>query len=502
MAKIPRINQGDRPSATYNPTLDTSVANIMGSIGDVAGEALATVTAEEMAERQRLSMALAAKQRIVDESNAGMVELEFEDTSFKTLAALERDYADTPEVIPQKYTEIMREQAAAIRNREDINDTVKLMAVKGAESILSSGLRQAYSISSNLQTKQVKGNRIQKDIYLVNSARDLTSPQQLQVMFEGIDADPEFDHLYGKNAADERYEVKLRAAKAQLETFSETHPLTARKMLDSGKGFYGKYLKENDFTSLREKTKRDALHMADTRMFETLTGFGERGSLLLRAATAGEANASVISTERAKVEADRRRIIDNLELSADAKKAQFAEIEKHNKFIDAVELWQSRTTHSKYIGDDEVPAEVWVKRNEIFSEDNPSLSDLMEYRKMVLDVANDKRMSPAKATTLMQEIALATPAAVQGAKDNTGYWFWFKNDVQAGTRAARREIEINTSDSPLSPKAESRVYSEYVRLYTDAQKQSGKAPTRADLIKMAKQAFYIATDTPMPKGLR
>ena len=501
MAKIPRINQGDRPSAVSFPTLDTSVANIVGSIGDVAGEMLNTVTAEEMAERRRLAQALAAKQRIVDESNAGRVSLEFEDTNFKTLAALEADYADTPEVIPQKYTEIMREQAEAIRKREDVNDTVKLMAVKASESTLSSGLRAAYSISSNLQTKQVKGNRIQKDIYLVNSARDLISPQQLQGLFSTIDADPEFDRVYGKNADNERFEVKLRAAKAQLETFSEKNPLSAKKMLDSGKGFYGKYLKENDFTALKDKTKRDALHLADTRMFETLTGFGERGSLLLKAATAGEANAAVISTERAKVEVERRRIIDDKELSEDAKKEQFAEIEKHNKFIDAVELWQSRTTHSKYIGDDDVPAEVWVKRNEIFAKDDPSLSELMEYRKMVLDVANDKRMSPAKATTLMQEIGLATPAAVQGAKDNTGWPFW-KNDIQAGTRAAQREIEINTSESPLSPKAESRVYSEYVKLYTDAQKQTGRVPNRADLIKMAKQAFYLATDTPMPKGLR
>ena len=124
MAIIPRINQGDRPSAVVNTTMDTSAAAMIGSVADASGEMLATATAEEQNERRRLSEALEAKQKIVDSSNAGRVSLEFEDTHFKTLAQLEKDYADNPDQIPAKYTELMREQAVAISDRKDINDVV------------------------------------------------------------------------------------------------------------------------------------------------------------------------------------------------------------------------------------------------------------------------------------------------------------------------------------------------------------------------------------------
>lgn len=504
MAKIPRIDLGNRESsvgASLSP-LDTSSSAMIGTVAGISEAAMGVATAAELRERKRQADAMDAKQKIVDASDTGRLTTQFEGQLFSIEDKLHAEFADNPTAALDEYVKRAREVSPQIvAQAPKDNDFVKLAVTQGNEANISSGLARMHTWVAQRQTERVKGNLALVEFKTVNAARDYTSIDQLKNAFSRLDANPEFDMVYGGKATEKRNLLKADMAKAQLESQSEHSPISTRKLLDKGSGFYGGYLKPDDFVSLRAKTERDALNLADTRMLDTLTSFGERGNKLLSFANAGMADASVIFTERTDLEARRRAIIDDSELSPDAKSRQFAEIEKQKKFIDAAELWQARNTRAEYIGDDDVPAEVWVQRDKVFANDNPPLASILEYRQMILDAANNKRVSPAKATMLMQEVGLATPAAIVGAKDNEGWFFW-KNDVQAGTRAAKREIDKNANENPLSAKAEGRVYSKYVELYTAAQKRTGQMPNREGMIKLARQAFYLATDTEMPKGLR
>lgn len=510
MAKIPRINQGALPS-TARVDMPSVAAHPLAAgvdmLGGIAESALEAATVEEIRERKKLAEALAAKQAIVDQSDITRLNLEFENQNFKLIADLEGEFADNPEAMPEEYLKRTREMQMRLKDESYTvaNERVRLAAMKNAESTISSGLRAVYSRVSSLQTKKVQDNLTKNEYALINSARDLSGPEQLSALFSRIDENPEYEALYGAKAEEERRDVKSKAAKAQIESLSERQPITARRMLESGKGFYGKFLKPEDFQSLRGKTERDALNRGDVLMLEDMVSFGERGNVLLDLANAGKADAAVIFSQREALEARKRTVIDDVNLLPADRQRRMDLIDREAKFIDAVEQFQTRNTRTEYVSDDETPPEIWRMREKILGPeaelDENTLAGILDYRSRLLKATVDKKMSPGRAATLMKEIALAMPAAIKESQANDGWWV-FQNPVEAGTRALKAEIEERTAGEGLPPEVDARATMEYVKAYTRAQAESGEMPSKADMVKMARRAYYLATQRPLPKDLR
>jgi hypothetical protein len=457
--------------------------------------------AELAAERKRLAEAMAVKKALVDESNAGRVSSEYETRKFQTLASVAEKNKNTPERILEDFEVAAADMRKEVFDRTDINDVVKMKAIKDVESLITSGRREAWSLADAAMTNQIKGNLAAKEIQRINGARGM-GQGALQTQFDLVDFDKDIDVVHGGNAGAYRVKLKSDMAAAQLSTLSEKQPITARKMLESGKGFYGKYLDDKEFDRIRKKTEADALNLADNLMLDTLVKHGEKNTKLMNLANGGMADAAIISEQRAELAGKRRDVIQNPELTDEGKKAQLEELKKQNEFVDAVEAWQSRSTKAKYIGADEVPDDVLIARDKILAMEEPSLGDIQAYRKMVLAAGVDKRMPPGRVTAFMTETAYMNNEATLRATQNTG-WFPWSSGVKLGTNAARAKIESRTQGAPLSSKAEGKIYAEYVRLYTEAQAASaGKPLTRKDYIKFGNQAYYIATETQMPEGLR
>ena len=492
MAKVPRIEQGDRPSGTYSPTIDASVQAMVGSVADVSETLLKEATAAERAEQQRMAEALAQKQKIVDESNAGRVSMEFEGDHFKTLAELESGYADTPEKIPALYTEIMRERAEAIRLREDINDNVKLSATKSAESTMSSGLRQAYSISSALQTKQVKGNLAKSRIEFTGSAIGQRSPEAVQALADKFTAQERgnFVAAFGAEADAQMQKAVSEAYLAWGKNFTHEHPdeyLAADKTLIKGN------IPEH-YTELDEGARSSLKGMLRRNLNDTFVSAVRRGSEVTTAYAEGTLDIPTILSSREAWKAQIDAILLNPGLTPEQKKTQTAPITRELEVLKITEDMLRSEMKAEAIPDDELPAEITMERQRIFGRDKKSrpraksLDELLEYKKMLTVAHLKKNISPGTYATLVKEADLSMTVTVNKERKNT--WSLFSDTPkQIGNAKLDDLFDV---EKPKAPDIErNRATVKFVGMY-NAAVAAGKTPTAAEAEKMAEDAFRLA----------
>jgi hypothetical protein len=514
MAKIPRINQGDRPSGVYSPTLDASVSNMIGALGDVSGEFLQTATAEEQAgraaekaERVKMAAALDEKQKIVDASNAGIVALEMDERNAQTLAALEAQYPNDPDKIPPAYLEITGKWPQEVIDREDLNDRVKLDAAKRLESTRVSGYKQAQSISSSLKTVQVKGNLARKETAWIAAARSAKTEQGLRDLFAAVNADPDYRAVHGNSASDEQFKQEKKMVQAQLVTLSAEEPQTALALLKNPPKFYDERI--DDTAPLVDRAERDALDFANRDELATVSKQAKTKGVLVKAALKGEFDAATVSTERERIVAAIENVPNERQLSKDAKEKKRGILEQELKDLTAIEILQSRNLDNNYVGEDTIPAPLIVQREELFDTENGKMLDkgalvqLLTYERNIMAAVADKKIRPGRATTLLNEVALSRDEAIAAAVNNTG-GFFSRDDVQAGQRALKEEIANATNQAGLSPEMMSAVTERYISDYVKATESAGgKVPPREEAVKIARRAYYrVVTKWGEPQGLR
>ena len=513
MAKIPRISlDTNRPSATYNPALDSSVADMVGGVGDVSTSLLDTATAGEQgrvaaekAERARMAAALDEKQKIVDASNAGIVALEMDERNAKTLAELEAQYPDDPDKIPEEYLKITGQWPQEVIDRPDLNDRVKLDAAKRLESTRVSGYKQAQSISSSLKTAQVKGNLARKETAWIAAARSAKGEQGLRNLFAAVSADPDYRAVHGNNAGDEQFKQEKKMVQAQIEALSAAEPQTALGLLKNPPKFYGERI--DNLPSLIDRAERDALDFANRDELATVTKYAQSKGLLVKAALKGQADAATMSAERNRIIAEMDNIPNERQLSKEAKEKKRAALEVELNDLRAIEVLQSRNLDNNYAGEDTIPAPLIVQREELFNVESGKMNDkgalvsLLAYERNILAAVADKKIRPGQATTLLNEVALSRDAAIAAAVDNTG-GFFSRDDVQAGQLALKDEIKYATNGAGLDPAGMSAVTERYISKYVEAS-QGGKTPTREEAVKIARRAYYdVILKKGYPQGLR
>jgi hypothetical protein len=497
MAKIPRIEQGDRPSATYSPTIDASVQGMVGSIADVSETLLKEATAAERAEQQRMAEALAQKQKIVDESNAGRVSMEFEGDHFKTLAELESGYADTPEKIPALYTEIMRERAEAIRLREDINDNVKLSATKSAESTMSSGLRQAYSISSALQTKQVKGN-LAGDVNLIaNQAAYLPSVGAVETyaaqQLERVR--PMMQTVYGKEASVEEEKLLGDIARRYAANAARNAPLQAGAELKESV-FLKRHLSETEHASLVTAADNGYTRLNDTRNMD----------IAKAAWAAGEKLAASLGTEEfIPAAAERRKALEaEIELARVGRgaegplkpadiKPRVANLEAQLKRVKTLQEMNYKQLDLVAVDDpDELRGLVEghaALTSKIAKNSVKKNLELLETQLDALESARDRKMiTPGTYRTMRDKLNGLKRGAVDEQSTNDG-WLMFVDAEESGVRELNQKFK--TTHSQVSQAVRDQVWVEYTRLVTAAAKQNNFSDAMA--IRIAKQVISRKT---------
>ena len=492
MAQIPRITQGDRPSSVFTPAVDNSAAGIIGAMGDMTGEFLETATAEEQNERKRLALALEEKQKIVDSSNAGRVTLEFEDTHFKTLDDLETEYVNNPEAIPEQYTKRMREHANSVLKREDINDAVKLEATKSVESTMSSGLRQAYGLTSKLQTEQVKSNLAKARIVFSGAAIGRSSPQDVKNLADKFTAQemPNFKAAYGNAAEEEMQKSVSEAYYAWAKDFSHLHPGEYR-------AFDLQLIKDNipqHYTELNEGANSSLKGITRRQLNDTYIGAVRSGVQITKAYAAGQLDVPSILTKRKEWNAKIDAISIDPNLTAEQRTEQITPITRELGVLRIIEDMMRTELKAEQIPEDELPAEITTERNALFGKDKKgqvrakSLNDLLEYKKNLVLAVSKKNINPGNYSSLIKEVDLSMEKSVSKERRNT--WAWFE-DTPKQIGNARLEERFEEEKPGASVQERNRATLKFIDAFNTAV-ESGKSPTEVEAKKMAEDAFNIS----------
>lgn len=504
MAQIPRINQGERPSGVYSPTRDNSLAHIAGALGDLSGAALETATAKEQSERRRLAEAAALKQDLVDTSDAGVLGLQTQRRIGEISEGLKEAYKDNPKAAVDAYMDAVRPEVEVLKQQAP-NPRVALMATKEAEGHIASGLTKLQSWSLSQDTARVKGNLATKEFERINAAVNYTSTVQLQNDFDTIDADPEYDTVYGAGAPEARRDIKARMARAQIERFSQSvDPVQARAMLADGKGFYGKYLKDTDLTALYNGTEADAFNFANRDELNTVVKYSKSKAVLVQAALRGLADVADFSSEERKINTAIEGVPNERGLTKEAKAKKIARLNLELSDLKAIKVLQSRNLDQHYVAIGDTPSEVWTARRDLLdmgdAGDAATLDAVMNYERLIMKASGDKKMSPGRATTLMQEAEILKKEALGRATGDTGK-FYSRNDLQTGELAIEQEVSWATNGRGLPPEIRGKVTEKFVSDYLDAISATGKRPDTEEIKKIARRAYYKVRKIGVPQGL-
>jgi len=505
MAKIPRIEQGNRESGVVNTTTDNSLANMAGSLGGVSGSLMDAATVQELRERKRQAEALRVKQGIVDASDAGVLGLQVQQRVFDISEGLKDTYPDNPKAAMDAYLEAVRPEVEVLKKQAP-NERVALIATKDAESAISSGLGRLQAWGSARDTQRVKGNIARKEYKWVNDAAEYTSIKDLKNAFTAVDADPDFEAKFGAAVASgERFRVQTEMTASMLGRFSEKEPITARSLIDSNPEFFNQYLKPAALKAARDATYPDMAKRDNEILVGTLLNAGEKGSTLVNLANGGKATASVIFDAKKSLALDRQKLVDDLNMSIEAKARANKVLDTYEKSIEAAAQWQRRITDPDYVGDDSVPAEFWIARDKVYASDSPNIEDLMKLDQMVINLDRDRRISPARATTLRQELGLDRGKGLAALKDVPLWrqaWTGLRTTKQDGSLVLQQEIEADTNGKGVSELVLSDIMTDYIQQMNDYQETKGSLPTGADNAKMARRAYYRTMKIPMPEELR
>ncbi len=503
MAKIPRIEQGDRPSAVRDvmPADPTGVA-LAGALAGVSEVGLDIATKDYLREQQKRAEAMDRIQKIEDASDAGRITSAFENDLFALEDSVKKEFPDSTEDALGAFNKRAQELAPQTVDKGR-NDFVKLAVAQHTQTSISSGQSRLHTWAVSRKVSKIKGNLAVSRLDEVRSARSMGKPG-LELSFAKIDADPQYDMVFGEDAPLEREKQKAEMTKANVETMSEYAPASTGKALEDPNGFYALNLMPDDLPNLKAKTIRDGKNLEDKAMFTTLGSFGAEGDRLLKAISVGEADAATIAEDRTKLEAKRRAIVDDVEKTPEATARLLAEVEKHKKFLDSAEKWMAQNTAPEYVSTGNAPRELLLEREKVLTAEEPSVSALLTYRQNVLNAALDRRMSPGQFNTFSAEIALKLDPALNRLKDKTGFWAFLRSDEQQGSKALKDTIEMKTYGEGISPKQEMAAYEIYIQKCNDhATRPGGDGTVPLDnRLKYAKQAYYYAVGMPVPKALR
>lgn len=514
MAKIPRIDQGNRPSSV------TGVAPIPGAayaaqglkvLGGVARGALDVAVGAEVekqkaeaaaieAERKRLAEIMAAKQAIVDASDAGRIATKFENDTFNLISGLETEFATNPEAMPEEYLKRSREMAEQLQQPDKViaNDRVRLAAVKDAESTISSGLRAVYSNVSRMQTERVKRNLAGSDYEFTNTAAFASSPEAVAAMAEKFRGQQTVNYraVYGKDAEVKLQETISRAYSAWGEEFSDSNP--GQFLAGRENALLKKNISPEKYQALRKSAEASLDGVGKRIQNQIYVDAVRRGSQITALYEAGQLPVETIRATRESWVERKAALVADVSVGKmrkeDGDKA-IASIDRELRVLDTVDQMRRSETKASLVPPDAIPAELDVMRKKIFKRDKrmagkaKDLGDLLAYREAIYKFEAKEQINPATAAAMLKEVEMSMEKSAGKERRNTTS-LWTPDDAK---EIGNDELDsLFERDMPNATDAErNRATIQFIKMY-NARAAAGKEPTEAEAPRLAQDAFRIA----------
>lgn len=260
MAKIPRINPGDRPSAVVGGGYPTpaEVAAPFKSGADLVdvGSRIAMDSAEK--EALRLRAATEAKQAIVNEVAASRAAGDYEEALVGVFEKFKTEFSEMPDQLP----EALLAQGRALADRSILgaaNSAEGLERAQRTAARLDSTMRQAHEWVVRRQTQKIKADTEGEKNSLAAQATRLGSARELEASigaaFEKLTG--RFEAIYGADAEKEKHDLASRMTEGYVRGQMKDRPIAVKWELENAdpEGPLGRFLKPAERATLIEQSK-------------------------------------------------------------------------------------------------------------------------------------------------------------------------------------------------------------------------------------------------------
>lgn len=511
MAKISRIDQGNRPSAVGGmPQVDTSAGDIFGGLGAVAKAGFEVAVSREAAEQKRWAEAMAEKQRIINSTRAGSAEIQFNEMARQAQDAAYEQYADKPEdaigAIHESTEKIRLEVMKSLEGQPE----VQLQFTRAAQNSRDNMVKEAHVWAEARRTQQAKDRIVGYAQAQANAAwRNKGNSAWVKTTFEDIDANKNIDAIYGKGAAEFRKKTKNDVLHRWAQATSEAMPFTMRQLMDSKGNFLEQGLTSDQFKEVREKTAKDAEKIGDNMRFNRIVHYSGKDSELSRMLESGADVGAEITTDRmAADDAEIAAIDANRQLTPKQKAAQKADILAHKEFLSAIANVNYINAKDD-VGTDADSPKLWEKMREFGSlsadKRNPQrpLSILNEVRRQAVISRGAGKLTKGTFDAIIKEVDLQTPSAVAYERGDTG-GFWSRNTTKqnAVKNMMDRFDKINKGafSGVVNEELRDKATTTFTTLWTAAERAKGMALTQAEMNAAADEAYFTTIGVPNPTG--
>ena len=511
MAKIPRVQQGDRPSAVVGgvpqvSSLPGAIAKGLGRLAETGYEITADMEAREA---RRLQEVLERKQAIVDKVASTRAAGDFEESSFGLSAAIQQQFWDAPEKAPAAYIEAIRKQADdTIKGAA--NATQALDLVQATASRSATGAREMHDWASARQTQKAKGDI--EGMANQFSARAEQLPGGIDSLANHLrDADklaPLIRQALGPADAEARVtKMKSDATFAYFDVKGDQDPVAVLSALDSGKEGDPQYdnLTAAQRSTLRQKTKASLKGLGETQKWDILKGSANKYRDVYDALISGKLNAKTeLALQRANTE-NRKKIAINPALNDAQRKEQTAILEKEAKYLDTVSEVRRLAIPNSGVDDEGVKAALLQRQQELLGSKDKTrdLGALLDHQNDVMAAVLDKKLTPGRADTMLKEIALDIPKAGEAESKNTGWDFWgrgglgdFRSPRQMGNSELNDRFKMGMF-SEITDKQRSAARMTYMAKMNAAD-EAGRTVTGAQARVFALEALSLETGIKIP----
>lgn len=525
MAKIPRIQQGDRPSGVPGgalPGVGSGAAPAFDALGNLADVGYKIASDIEKTEIERLRRVAEQKQAIVDEVSAGRFAGDYEEFLVGQLESGKKTFWDAPDQLP----DYILSSGRAMLDRQITqapNDRIGLELAQRGNARLMAVVREAHNFNQSRQTQKAKGDL---DIIVnraVAGAESVTSLPALVSYIKTKEAEltSVFQNVLGPTEAATRMpEVKTDMTQAWLNVYGARDPLGGLAALAAKNGPLIDYFNPAQREAGRRAMVASHEGLTKTRELDAIRAGFNGNQQLATAYSAGDPDfAGIAYSQRRSLVEQKKAVVARIRVDTGLLQDLGVKIEGYSPadlpalideriaFIDALGEAKRRQTPFDAPGDPTSVAALLVKQKKALDAKNgKQMSAIVTFQKDFAVELAAKRISEAAAATMFKSMSLALDAAAAKATDVGGAWvpdfintwkIWTAPD-KAGNAELNRQFE--GAYRKVSPVHQMNTRLAFITNLNVAQEEGRTIGTK-DARDMALRALALELGEPVP-GVR
>lgn len=511
MAKIPRVEMGNRPSAVPGGAIyENSTGEMLSkAAGAVAGAGYEIAADMEERESKAQRFALAEKKKLTDEVRFAKVSNDFLAASQELENADQQANWDDPEKYPEIRAKKLKELGEQfVKANPDI--ALDLVKFVGAHS------RSEFSKAQDW--KQIRTTQIAKtdaELLARQFASDASIPGKIRSTEEletYIRQDGErlkglFTRVLGPKGGAEIWEKMNRdTVKAYTRTVIDRNPWEAVELLEGKSGPVFDNLDGDEVKSLIGEARASVAGAPTRMLFDVVSKTARDNRDLTTAFMKGDLDGQTLFAKKSANDQQRRLMKTNPLFLRQTKEQQNEQLEffaARDKTIDALLNIRLRSIPADISDDVPTHRSLQQRYDELFKDKKKRSRDLVEAVRFQTDLAAaraDGKISKGTFDTWKRALDLSIPDAALEETRNVGGTFTSLEkveNVERGNYQLNQKFKLKFRGQPDDVKLASRT--RFLKMYLEAS-NDGKLRLANEVIdQMVDSAISLETETPLER---